>query len=170
MGRRGTSLELLDEVQAKLLTAAGVTKIEAIKEFKLAPLAVRRDIAMLGVIHRAVLGRGPAHFRRFFTADSVARREGHGKHRLQLLPPPNDPSDFVLPGSQPAKYLRNSAFGLILVYNLLPAEIVEASPCVQSFQKSLQDLVVFRAASGYNDWEITFSPRVPLHRHPLRGL
>ena len=147
-----------------------MTKFEALTEVKLAPLAVRRDIAMLGVIHRTVLGRGPVHFQRFFKADTCARREGKGKHRLQLLPLPDDASDFVLPGSRPANYIRYSAFGLIEVYNRLPAEIVEASPCVASFQKALQQLVIFRADSGYSDWEQTLSPRIALYRHPLQGL
>jgi hypothetical protein len=57
-----SSLSLLDEVQAKLVAAAGMTKNEAFAQAKLAPLAVRRDIAMLGVIHRTVLGRGPKQF------------------------------------------------------------------------------------------------------------
>ena len=42
----------------------------------LAPLAVRRDIAMLGLIHRAMLGRGPAQFREFFQPDIDARKKG----------------------------------------------------------------------------------------------
>ena len=32
---------------------------EALEHFSLAPLAARREIAMLGVIHRAVLKKGP---------------------------------------------------------------------------------------------------------------
>ena len=165
-----SSLALLDEVQARLVTAAGMTKLEALTEARLAPLCVRRDIAMLGVIHRTVLGRGPEHFQCFFKADANAKREGQGKHRLQLLPLPNDVSDFMLPGSQPANYIQNSMFGLIAIYNLLPAQIVEASPCVPSFQKALQELVMFRANAGYNDWENTLSPRVSLYKHPLRSL
>ena len=34
--------------------------------FGLAPLEVRRQIAMLGLIHRCVLGLGPSHFQKFF--------------------------------------------------------------------------------------------------------
>ena len=41
--------------------------------FHLAPLSVRRDIAILGVIHRMVLGRGP-QFRELF---KLAPLDGH---------------------------------------------------------------------------------------------
>eukprot|EP00959_Pyramimonas_sp_CCMP1952_P473032 9501024-Pyramimonas_sp.AAC.1 len=79
-----TSLESLDHVQDKLVAAVGATPEEALISLRLAPLSSRRDMAMLGLIHRAVLGSGPAHFRQFFKIDtrSSARREG--RHRLQL--------------------------------------------------------------------------------------
>ena len=35
-------------------------------EGKLAPLNARRDMAILGLIQRTVLGRGPKHFRQYF--------------------------------------------------------------------------------------------------------
>ena len=61
-----TALSVLDGVQTKLLEAAGATETDALLNFHLAPLAARRDMAVLGLIHRTVLGRGPPHFRRSF--------------------------------------------------------------------------------------------------------
>ena len=165
-----SSLALLDAVQDKALGAANMTKTEALNTAHLAPLGVRRDIAMLGLIHRAVLGRGPDQFRQIFRADYDARREGRGVHRLQLMTLQDHASDFVLPGSAPAQYIENSAYGLIKVYNMLPASIVESSPSVRHFQSALQDLVRYRANQTYMDWEMTLSPRVPSYRHPLRHL
>ena len=165
-----TALALLDDVHDRVLNAANITDLEALNSHKLAPLCVRRDIAMLGLIHRTVLGRGPAHFRSLFKADVRARREGVGKHSLQLQSLPDHYSDFLLPGSSPAQYIQNSAHGLVRIYNLLPACIVEASACVPSFQRALQALVQERANSNYCDWKRTLSPRVPLYRHPLRDL
>ena len=51
------------------LRKVGISEIDAIVNFKLAPLASRRDIAMLGVIHRAVLGEGPPQLRELFKPD-----------------------------------------------------------------------------------------------------
>jgi hypothetical protein len=46
-------LRPLDNVQGRLLRELGITEKEALLEFNLAPLACRRDIAMLGLVHRA---------------------------------------------------------------------------------------------------------------------
>ena len=60
-----------------------------------------------------------------------------------------------------------SMLGLVQVYNRLPARIVEANGCVSSFQAALQEVLAQRAAAGCCDWRCTFSPQVPMHRHPL---
>ena len=49
----------LDSVQGRLLRELSMSDEDALMHFNLAPLVVRRDIAMLGVIHRAVPGLGP---------------------------------------------------------------------------------------------------------------
>ena len=57
-----TSLDEIDSVQRQFLREMGMTQEEALVNFRLAPLQTRRDIAMLGVIHRAVIGCGPPQF------------------------------------------------------------------------------------------------------------
>ena len=59
-------LEPVDRLQVSFLREIGVSELDALLHFRLVPLCLRRDIAMLGVIHRCVLGRGPPHFRRLF--------------------------------------------------------------------------------------------------------
>jgi hypothetical protein len=49
-------LNLFDSLQARLLSHMGLSESTAFLDFNLAPLVVRRDIAMLGVIHKCVLG------------------------------------------------------------------------------------------------------------------
>ena len=102
--------------------------------------------------------------------DEQATREARRKHRFQLKPLALHESDFRLPGSRPAAYIEQSAFGLIPVYNKLPREIVEASGTVSAFQSAVQELVLQRALSGCNDWEFTLSPRVPLWMHRLNNV
>ena len=65
-----TTLAKLDKVQERLLRVVGCTEREALLHWNLAPLATRRDIAMLGLVHRTVLGKGPSHFRSFFRLTS----------------------------------------------------------------------------------------------------
>lgn len=59
-------LNKLDNVQTRFLRDANIDGVTALMDFHLAPLAVRRDIAMLVLIHRSVLGIGPDHFRVHF--------------------------------------------------------------------------------------------------------
>ena len=165
-----SAMAAIDNIQDRLLSAAGMSEEEALCSCKLAPLAARRDMAMLGLIHRSVLGKGPSHFREFFTPDMHAKHESRYKHRLQLKVLELHESDFRYPCSRPADYITRSAFGLIDVYNKLPASVVEASASVSTFQSALQGLLVDRAARGYKDWRKLFSPRWPHGEHPLDEL
>ena len=165
-----SSLEELQHVQDKILSAAGLSAVDALQHFRLAPLCVRRDIALLGLIHRTVLGHGPKQFQEFFSIDERVRREGGGKHSFQLKPLALHESDFRFPGSRPAAYIEHSAFGLIAIYNKLPRKIVEATTSVPVFHGALQYLILQRAVAGCNDWEHTLSPRMPSWRHPLNTI
>ena len=48
-----TVLAPLDNLQTRFLQKNGVTELDALFYFRLAPLSTRRDIAMLGILHRA---------------------------------------------------------------------------------------------------------------------
>ena len=63
-----TTLTPLDNLQNGFVRdTVGATDLEALFVFNLAPLRTRRDIAMLGIVHRAALRKGPPHLWRFFT-------------------------------------------------------------------------------------------------------
>ena len=61
----------------------------------------------------------------------------------------------------------HSILGLADIYNLLPQRIVN-NTCVHKFQRELQDLMKETATDRNLDWECMYSPRIPLHLHPLR--
>ena len=163
-----SSLDELDGVQNKLLEAAGMTPVDALNACRLAPLSSRSDMALLGLIHRTVLGKGPRQSTAFFRPDLVARQNGRGMHRLQLIEyASGHASDYALPGSRPANYIAHSMFGLVAVYNRLPAYIVEGCGSVSTFQAALQQMLGAWVNAGVWNWESAFSPRVPWHRHLL---
>ena len=152
-----------DGVQNKLLRVVGCTEVEALRHWKLAPLSMRRDIAMLGLMHRTVLGKGPKHFKRFFHRRQAEThfwrtrlRERRHSKQLEEVPYPNCP-----------ELLKRSALGFTRVYNWLPEDIVSATS-VKEFQNKLQNLALERARSGCEDWALTFLPRLPWWNHPLR--
>ena len=151
----------LDKFQTRFLRELGISLEDALVHFNLAPLSCRRDMAMLGVLHRAALGKGPEHFKKFFTlstAEHHCTRSGQGRHSRQLMDIRNE--HFL-------EIERRSALGLIWVYNRLPPEIARHNT-VKEFQTSLQHLLKDRVAAGCSDWMITLSPRVPVYCHPLR--
>ena len=134
----------MDAVKRRFLRECGLSDEEALLHCNLASLETRRDIAMLGLIHRSVLGCGPRHFTNMLLPSPPSASQ---KHDLQVL--------------------SRSALGLIDVYNLLPAQVV-CQKSVASMQHELQAPLKFRVRSGDSYWLHTFSPRVPLHEHPLQ--
>ena len=119
-------------------------------------------MGMLGGIHRAVLGQGPEQVRKHFVKmpESVHSqgRNNLRRHNLQLQTFRQD--KFL-------DILAHSILGLIDVYNLLHQDIVDHK-CVHAFQKALHRILKTRIHNGDTQWDETFSPRIPLHLHPLR--
>ena len=80
-----THLRRLDSIQDRLLRSIGVDETIAISELHLAPLRSRRDMAMLGIVHRTMLGAGPEHFRTFFKLDPGASPLARSRHNRQII-------------------------------------------------------------------------------------
>ncbi len=157
-------LDPLDRILKSFLRDVCVPELDALMTLNLAPLSARRDIAMLGLVHRAVLGIGPLHFSKWFVRESeqVLRRSARQtRNTVRPLKP-------LQPGRELCAF-RRSAFGLITVYNLLPNEIVSHGS-VKAFQRALSDLLKREAATGNPNWPFLFSSRYLTYQHPLRDL
>ena len=141
---------MVDRVQTRFLEELSISPETALLEFKLAPLCARRDMAMLGLIHRVVLGEAPAQFEKFIrrATHQVFPRDARGselRHEKQLW----DPID----GTETAM-MRRSLFGRIYTYNLLPAIVVNANS-VKRFQRQLQNGLRINCRSG-GAWSCLF--------------
>ena len=102
---------------------------------------MRRDIAMLGVLHRTSLGKGPKHFQTI------------------LL---DDKGGFIDFGRTiGGNLIQRSILGLIEVYTLLPTNCLNAKD-VKSFQHLLQCMAKDGAERDGPDWKNLFSPRKKL--------
>ena len=150
-----TTLAGIDAVQRRFLRECGLSDEETLLHFNLVPVETRRDIAMLGLIHRSVLEGGPRHLANMFLPSPPSASQKHDKQLLTQRSPRN------------LQILSRSALGLVDVYNLLPAQVV-CQKSVASMQHELQALLKFRVRNGDSYWLHTFSPRVPLHEHPLQ--
>jgi len=144
-------LKRLDAVQSKFLKDIGVDEVTALIQFRLAPLSSRRDMAMLGLIHRAVLGKGPPQFAEHF------KRVG-GSNLLYDVRKDNK-----------SPMIKRSAFGLVAIYNMLPSKVAHTTS-VSAFQKGLQDIMRECAEGDHPNWAELYSPRLQLATHPLYTL
>ena len=146
-----SALRKIDAIQRRFLDALDCSERDELLVFNLAPLSTRRDIAMLGVIHRALLGEGPDQFRKFFRyAIPQSRRHTRsaGTRHESQIDETNIHHDFM----------RASAFGLQRIYNHLPAFIVEQGT-VKLFQNEAHSLVKSLCEKGVPDWERMYCPR-----------
>ncbi len=153
---------MLDGLQTKFLERLGVSESDALLYFNLAPLSSRRDMAMLGLIHRTLLGRGPQQFKRFFFLEPFP-------HGLNTRVASHCHSRRIHEYRQGRflEVVKRSALGLASVYNLLPEEVVSVDT-VSGFQHLLQDMVKDTASRG-GSWVKLVSPRHHMHAHPLHS-
>ena len=85
-----TVLSRTDRVQSRFLREVGLSEEKAFLDWNLCPLQCRRDIAMLGLLHKIVLGQAHPAFRLLFPAATPVAH-GHGTrfasslHDKQLL-------------------------------------------------------------------------------------
>ena len=156
-----SALCVLDAVQDRFTQALGLNAAEACVAHRLAPLSTRRDIAILGIVHRAAIGRGPPLFHSWFRLDSAP-------------PPPRAPRRHQRHLADPCalraqQFVINSALGAVRVYNILP-DFVVAAQTVKEFQSRLSALLVCQIREENDAWVTLFSWRGPLHNHSLRLL
>ena len=158
-----TALDDLDRVQQRFLREVGLSPEEALAKHNLAPLQTRRDIAMLGLIHRTVLGLSPPQFCDWFylaevTDPTYRTRRQSRLHNKQLHDWLND---------RDTELLRRSALGLVRVYNELPQETVDQTS-VKDFQTSLQNKVKAAVGKGQENWQNIFNLRKRQYRQVVK--
>ena len=124
---------------------------EELLEFNLAPLGLRRDVAMMGILFKVSRREAPGPIQGLFSLypenlDRFGFRSGGERHSRQLL----DPVAFHHP-----VMIRRSVFGLIKVFNRLPQKLIDAANA-SCFQRMLQNQAKDAAQAGIPDWELMF--------------
>ena len=143
-------LQIIDRVQRRFLRQIDCSELEALRRFKLAPLPIRRDISMLGLIYRIAHGNAPASLSELFPRRNYRALPTRGaRHDLQFV-------DFIGQGGH-TEVFRKSCFGLITIWNILP-ESVARSKSVKIFQRKLQDAAFTWAKRNCDsDWQHLFT-------------
>ena len=159
-------LDAIDRVQRRFLREIGLTELEALLRYKLAPLPARRDIAMLGLLHRASHGRAPdplmdlllAGDRHHRGPNTAVTRGARVRHERQM-------AEYISRGGH-TETLWRSCFGLATVWNMLPPTVADTKT-TKICQRKLQQCLVRRALRDPDsDWQhffLTDARVMPVH-------
>ena len=142
-------LNQFDQCQDNFLNKFHCNAAAAFLNNNFVPLTLRRNIAVLGLIHKRVLGLAHPAFSNVMPWDTGTSPEEY--HDKQLY----DHSAEVK--SQRGLYNR-SIFGMIAEYNRLPQYVVN-SQSVTAFQHELTKIAKARCKNGMTNWRFTFDLR-----------
>ena len=145
-----TFLAPLDRVVTTFVHALDIEVDIAFLQFNLAPLALRRDIAMLGFLHKCNLPNAHPHIRRLFPPMG-ATRDTHDRSIWNIL-------NFEMGPTFHAEVLRRSIFHLTHVYNALPQNIASIND-VSQFQHALTHIARHKCSQHHPNWQTFLSPR-----------
>ena len=146
-----STLERVDRVQRRLLRELGLTELEALRDFRLAPLSSRRDMGMLGTLHKLNLGTAPAQLKALFPLLGAAT-EPLQRQRLRHWRPLHSKQVYTPATFRSTDLMKRSLFGLVHCYNYLPKEVVD-SKTVKLLQKKLQQALLRLAETDYPNWQ-----------------
>ena len=147
-----TVLLPLDRVQDRFLRELGLSSADAFLQYNLAPVAMRRDIGILGLIHKCVVGVADITLRELFPA---AEQRCH-RHDTRLSSRRHNKQVLDRCDGRHSELLARSIFGLVKVYNLLPQHMVDHTE-VTAFQHTLTLHAKHVCKSGVHDWHRVFS-------------
>ena len=122
-------LEPLDKVLTNFLRELGLTSEQGFLNFNLASLNFRRDVAMLGLLHKCALGEAHPWLLEHFPTTArgtTAHNTRHSRRRHSRQLHERCTGNFL-------EVTRRSLFGLVRVYNFLPEAAVSAKT-VKEFQ------------------------------------
>ena len=146
-----TLLEKVDQVQRSFVHKLGLTEQEAFLNFNFAPSSLRRNIAVLGLLHKRVLGQCHPTFERLlpYAEQSIDFRTfAHSKqlygHRLEA--------------THHRSLFSKSIFKMVDIYNNLPQHVVDVDK-VTKFQHLLTEKARVRCRQGMPFWWQSFSAR-----------
>ena len=148
-------LGAIDRVQDRFLRNVGLSDRDALFDYRLAPLTSRRDIAMLGVLHKVVLGIAPKQISDLFPILGVVD-EPFLRQRVRHFRPLHDKQISTQADFMSTDLMQRSLFGLVRCYNQLPQSVVE-SKSVRAFQGLLQFGLKSMASSNRDSWQTLFS-------------
>ena len=138
-------LDTLDRMQTRFVEALRLMEQQAFLEHNLAPLKLRRDIAILGLLHMVQLGEAHPDFDQLFQKHHGEEERANTRHAARR----HDRQFHEVRGN--SYYFNNSVFGATRIYNVLPGYVVNANG-VSEFQSLLTKDDRFQCKLGSANW------------------
>ena len=146
-----STLSRIDRVQARFLREVGLSEVQALEDYRLAPLESRRSMAMLGLLHRVNLGKAPGQLEALFPRLGAVE-EPLWRQRVRRWRPLHTKQLHTAATHYSSDTMGRSIFGLARCYNVLPQEVVDFSS-VKLFQRALQGALLRLARLGAPEWQ-----------------
>ena len=144
-------LDKVDQVQRSFLHHLQISEADAFLDFNFAPTILRRNIAVLGLLHKRVLGLCHRSFESLLPWYSQRLGERAVGHNKQLY-------GHWLEVKEHRALFSRSIFSMIDIYNNLPQSVVDA-PSVSSFQSRLTEIAKKRCKNLDSMWHLSFCRR-----------
>ena len=150
-----SQLERLNSMQRGYLHGLQLNEEIAFIQYNFVPPTLRRDIGMLGLIHKRVLGLAhPDHsFLLPWAPPSWYTSRFRPRHNKQIT---NMRSAVIFNHG----LFNRSIFGMVDVYNRLPQEFIDCQT-IAEFQKELTTIAKRRCLNGVTHWKHSFSSTHP---------
>ena len=136
-----TVLHKLDRMQTSYVHELHITEESAFLDFNFAPSCLRRDISILGFLHKRVLGESHVAIQELFPF-------------LPHYPPWHNKQleSHIYDCTARPELFNRSIFGMVHVYNRLPQDIVDLST-VCKFQNALTNIIRYWCNRGHVPWK-----------------
>ena len=156
-----TALAPLDRLQSAFANNFNMNDATAFQRFNLAPLCLRRDVAMLGFLHKCNLPGAHSDVLLLFARRASRSSTGHNKQLWNIM---NTHSECTF---QP-ELARRSVFQLVHVYNSLPQSIVNCNS-VSDFQHELTAVARHKLSLHHENWHTFLAARTFDSPRPFFG-
>ena len=148
-------LARVDRVQDRFLREIGLTALNALKDYRLAPLSSRRDMGMLGALHKVTLDLAPPQLQAMFPRIGCITEPQH-RQRMRYWRPLHSRQLGTHATFLSSTVFKRSAFGLVHCYNALPQGVADLET-VKAMQRHLQAALLKLAEQGAEDWPRFYS-------------
>ena len=138
-------MEALERLQRWFLRELHCNEEYAFVHFNFAPPVLRRDIGLLGLLHKRVLGLAHPAYDRLFPF----HHEYWNGHSKQIYSHTAECTfQWVM--------FNRSIFGLASIYNKLPQWLVDTDT-IKDFQRTLTRIAKDRCQGGDDAWKLSFN-------------